>query len=203
MTKNGNGVAKGANGSVETNGGAQPAGKTQLDPATLAKIAEFRTKIHETVGKVALVLMATPRYRHLAIGDLQHLVLEPLMHDRIAIAQPKSEDGPEVESLAGVAIWASVSEEVDAKIREQIKNRVFPVRLKADEWTSGKINWLLDVIAPNQRLATSVIANFKQVVKEGDLRLHPVIASLADPEMLKKMGAAPMAAGEKEPVKAS
>ena len=95
---------------------------------------------------------------------LQHLLLEPLIRDRIAIAYPpKKEDDP-LADLAGVAIWASVSEEVDAKLREQIKAGVFPVRLKADEWASGEINWLLDVIAPDQKAITSVIANFKQVV---------------------------------------
>ena len=50
-------------------------------------------------------------------------------------------DGP------GVAIWASVSAEVDAEIRQQIQAGVFPVRLKAEAWNSGKINWLIDVIA--------------------------------------------------------
>lgn len=183
----------------EPNGSAQTeTSKPQLDPETLAKISAFRTKIHETFGKVALVLMATPRYRHLAIGDLQHLILEPLMHDRIAMAQPKSEDGAGMESLAGIAIWANVSKEVDAKIREQIKNRVFPIRLRAEEWNSGKINWLLDVIAPNQRLVASVIGNFKQVVKEGDLHIHPMIANLVDPDVLRKMGATTRSASDKE-----
>ena len=123
---------------------------------------------------------------------LQHLLLEPLIRDRIAIAYPpKKEDDP-LADLAGVAIWASVSEEVDAKLREQIKAGVFPVRLKADEWASGEINWLLDVIAPDQKAITSVIANFKQVVKDGDLRLHPLIMRLVDKETLEKMGAKKM-----------
>ena len=64
-----------------------------------------------------------------------------------------------------MAIWASASEAVDAKLREQIKAGVFPLRLQAEDWTSGSINWLLDVIAPNRRLATAVITNFRQVVK--------------------------------------
>ena len=34
-------------------------------------------------------------------------------------------------------IWASVSDDVDAKIREQIQARTFTVRLKADDWASG------------------------------------------------------------------
>ena len=66
---------------------------------------------------------------------------------------------------------------------------VFPVRLKADEWNSGAINWLLDVIAPDRKATASVIANFKQVVKEGDLRLHPLVTQLVEKKVLEKMGA--------------
>ncbi len=130
-----------------------------------------------------------PHHRHPSVGDLQHLLLEPLIRDRVAIAcRPKQENDP-LADLAGVAIRASVSEEVDAKIREQIKAGVFPIRLKSDEWTSGEINWLLDVIAPDRKSTASVIANFKQVVKEGDLRLHPLVTQLVDKEVLEKMGA--------------
>lgn len=185
--------AKPANGTAEPSAANQPA----LDPALLERIKQIRSRVHETFGKVVLALLAVPRYRHLSISDLQHLVLEPLIHDRIAVAQPAKEDGPQAEALAGVAMWASVSEEVDAKIREQIKAGIFPLRLKADDWASGNINWLIDVIAPNKRLTTSVIANFRQVVKEGDLRIHPLVARLVDPEALKKMGAAPISAQEK------
>ena len=67
---------------------------------------------------------------------------------------------------------------------------MFPVRLKPDEWTSGKINWLLDLVAPSPQLATAVIANFKQVVKGGELRIHPLVSSLLDGETLRKMGVA-------------
>ena len=84
---------------------------------------------------------------------------------------------------------ASLSEAVDAKLREQIKAGVWPGRLKADESVSGEINWLLDVIAPTRDGTASVIANFKQVVKDGDLRLHPLITRLVDKETLEKMGA--------------
>ena len=173
-------------------GGTTPESQPAIDPAVLEKIKGSRARVHETFGKVALAMMAVPRYRHLSIADLQQLVLEPLIRDRIAIAQPAKEDGPQLEALAGIAIWASVSAEVDAKIREQIKAGIFPVRLKPEEWTSGDINWLIDVIAPTPKLATAVIANFKQVIKQGDLRIHPLVTRLVDPEALKKMGAAPM-----------
>lgn len=64
----------------------------------------------------------------------------------------------------------------------------FPVRLRPDDWTSGVNHWLLDVIAPDARAAASVIAGFRQLVKEGSLRLHPIVTRLVDAETLKKNG---------------
>ncbi|MCG7495031.1 toxin-activating lysine-acyltransferase [Thalassobius sp. Cn5-15] len=126
-----------------------------------------------------------PRYRHQTLADLQHLVLGPLIRDRLAIAYPVDKERGDLADITGLAIWASVSEEVDAKIR----NGVWPLRLKAEDWTSGEISWLIDVIAPDRKTTASVLGNFKQVVKTGDLRLHPIIGRLVDKETLEKMGA--------------
>lgn len=161
----------------------------QVDAEILKKIAAVRNQVRESFGKIALAMMALPRYRHCTLADLNHLVLEPLIRDRIAIAYPKADAENPLADLAGMAIWASVSEEADAKIREQIKAGVFPVRLKAEDWASGEINWLLDVIAPDQKATASVIVGFKQVAKQGDLRLHPIIGRLVDREILEKLGA--------------
>lgn len=161
----------------------------QLDPEIAKKIAAVRSQVRESFGKVVMAMMMLPRYRNQTIADLQHLVLEPLIRDRVAIAHPGGSEDDALADILGLAIWASVSEEVDARIREQIRAGSFPLRLKAEDWTSGDINWLIDVIAPDAKTAARVIANFKQVVKEGSLRLHPLIARLVDEETLKKMGA--------------
>lgn len=167
----------------------ETAAAPQLDPAVAAKIAGLRSHVRESFGKVVMSMMMLPRYRHQTLADLQHLVLEPLIRDRVAIAQRQGE-GLQAQDIAGVAIWASVSDEADARIREQIKGGVWPLRLKAEDWNSGSNNWLLDVIAADQRAAASVIANFRQVVKDGSLKLHPLITRLVDPETLERMGAA-------------
>lgn len=173
-----------------------PAAGPSTDPAVLAKIAGMRAKLHETFGKVALVLMTTPRYRNLSIAELAQLVLDPMMRDRVAIATAAKEGASVDGSLSGIAIWASVSEAVDAKIREQIRAGSFPVRLQPDDWNSGNINWLIDVIAPNQTLTVAVIASLRQVLpKPGasgeadDLRMHPIVARLVGAEALRRMGA--------------
>ena len=156
------------------------------DAETLEKLAGIRTHVREGFGKIAMTMMALPRYRHQSIADLQHLVLDPLLRDRIAMAYPTDTAEPDAD-ITALAIWASVSKEVDDKIREQIRSGVFPIRLKPEEWASGDINWLFDVVAPDQATTARVLANFRQVVKEGDLRLHPLIGRLVDEETLKKM----------------
>ena len=203
------GVANAGNGAgaesneLEKNAGDKPAPagegqpSPQLDPEAAKKIAALRSRVRESFGNVVMAMMMMPRYRHQTLADLQHLVLEPLIRDRLATAQPTQAGDGAAPDVTGFAIWASVSEEVDSRIQDQIRAGVFPVRLKSEEWTSGSINWLLDVIAPDRRTTALVIANFRQVVKEGSLRLHPIVTRLVDEETLKKMGAEKLGAARK------
>lgn len=170
-----------------TGGAGTPA--TQVDPEIARKLAQVRAHVRESFGNVVMTMMMLPRYRHHTLADLQHLVLEPLLRDRVAIAYPRESADALASDVAGLAIWASVSDEVDAKIREQIGAGVFPVRLRSEDWNSGSNNWLLDVIAPDQKTTAAVIANFRQLVKEGNLKLHPLVTRLVDAETLQKMGA--------------
>lgn len=180
-------------------GGAAEA-PAQLDPEVAAKIAGLRSHVRESFGKVAMSMMMLPRYRHQTLADLQHLVLEPLIRDKIAIAQ-RAGEGLQTQDIAGVAIWANLSDEAEQRVRDQIKGGVWPLRLKAEDWNSGDNHWLIDVIAADQRATASVIANFRQVVKEGSLKLHPLITRLVDDETLQKMGAQ-KSDQEGEPVRA-
>jgi cytolysin-activating lysine-acyltransferase len=159
------------------------------DPQVLEQLSAFRTRVQAGVGEVALAMMNLPRYRNQTLADLMGLVVEPLLADRIAIA--RSAAPGKLEETAGIAIWASLSQEADARLREQIQARVFPLRLKAADWASGDIYWLLDVIAPSQKLATAVLANFRQVVKDQPIHIHPVIATLVDPALLDTMRVRP------------
>ncbi len=154
-----------------------------------ARLRAVRTLLHSTVGQVVLAMSAVPRYRHQALSDISHLVVDPLIRDKIAIAHASSADGEKEAALspAAVAIWASVSEEVDRKIKEQIQAKAFPIRLRADDWNSGDIVWLLDVVAPSREMATSVLSNFSKVAKSDTVKIHPMITQLVDQEVLSKL----------------
>jgi hemolysin-activating ACP:hemolysin acyltransferase len=158
--------------------------------ATLrAKLAQVRSHLCVSLGHVVMAMIGLQRYRHQSVMDLQALVIEPLLRDRIAMAYAPVPGGEtsEARELAGLAIWASVSEEVDAKIREQIKAGVFPVKLKPEDWTSGDIAWLLDVLASDRKTTGAVLSNFRQVVKDGALRLHPIVPRMIDKDLLDRL----------------
>ncbi len=118
-------------------------------------------------------------------------MVEPLLKGRLAIATGKAADAADDAegSLAGIAIWASLSEEAELRLREQIASGVFPARLKPADWASGDNVWLLDVIAPTRQLASAVLANLRQVLPSDELSVHPVAAAQVEPELLKAMRA--------------
>ena len=153
-----------------------------------AQIAQLRPKLHELFGKVTLAMMSLSRYKHLTLSELRGFALDPLLRDKVAIATASKEEASAEGAVAGIGIWASVSEAVDQKIRDQVRAGTFPVRLKPEDWNSGEINWLLDVIAPNQQLTTIVTANFSTVVKGKTMNVHPIVHKLIDAEALGKLG---------------
>jgi hypothetical protein len=79
--------------------------------------------------------------------------------------------------MLGFAIWASVSDDVDTKIREQIKGGVWPPKLNAEYWTNGEIAWLVDVVAQNAKTARSIGAALSQRGVNGRCYAHPVVRS--------------------------
>ena len=184
------------------NGTGQPAAEPRkLDPEILAKLVEVRSRIQSSVGQIVLAMMNLPRYRHQTLSDLSHMVLDPLMRDRIAIATAKDAQG-QGDALAGIAIWATVSDEVDTSISEQVRAGVFPIRIGSEEWASGETLWLIDVIAPNRRLASTVLANFRQIAGDRPVKIHPIVARSVDADMLDKMRVKPDAEAPAAPAEA-
>jgi len=163
---------------------APPGGAPAVDPETAARRSALAAAVTARLGEVTAMLMGVPRYRYLSLQDLDWLVVAPLMADRLAVASAgvKGPDGKvgAARSPAGAVFTATVSEEVDQRIREQIKAGVFPVRLKPANWASGEIAWVLDVVAPAKPIAQRIV---KEVVearfKDGKVNVHPVVKLMA------------------------
>ena len=130
-------------------------------------------RLTQSFGELTMAIMQTARYKHQSIADLQKLFLEPMLRNRVAVARKE-------DKIVGFAVWASVSDEVHHGIREQIALQAFPVQLRPQDWTSGPIRWLLDVIALDRHTATSVVDGLRQQIGGGDLNLHPMVVGLLD-----------------------
>ncbi len=83
------------------------------------------------------------------------------------------------------------------RFREPTAAKVFPIRLKAADGASGAIAWLLDVIAPNAKLATAVLAIFRQTVKAGRLFAHPMARGVVEPGLVNRLAEGAKGAGRK------
>ena len=59
-------------------------------------------------AQIVSILMHSPRYRHYTLGDLEWLVLPPLLTGQCSVAEAKSKDNGASVPVA-VALWASVS----------------------------------------------------------------------------------------------
>ena len=53
------------------NGASVDEKPTHIDPEVLKKIDAVRAQVRESFGKIAMAMMALPRYRHQTIADLQ------------------------------------------------------------------------------------------------------------------------------------
>jgi hypothetical protein len=96
------GAAKGDKaGEGTANGGATPP-----NPEIARKIAALRTQLRESFGKIVMAMMMVPRYRHQSLADLSHLVLDPMLRDRIAIAAPGGKAGEAENPLAESVAFA-------------------------------------------------------------------------------------------------
>lgn len=93
-----------------------------------------------SIGDMVIVLSRSPAHKHYSLADVEWMVLPPVAAGQFYIVEAAHKERGFRVPIAAVT-WALVSEEVDAGLREQARQRV---RLRPDEWKSGKIGWLID-----------------------------------------------------------
>jgi hemolysin-activating ACP:hemolysin acyltransferase len=114
------------------------------------------------------LLMRSSLHKHMAIADLEWLVLPPLLAGQFRIAKVGSKKTGVVVP-AGVVLWASVSPEVDKKLSE---NAAAPLRLRPDEWRSGDIIWLVEA-AGDPRVVSKLLTELNaSVFKNRDVKVR-------------------------------
>lgn len=129
------GAAKAA--AAKAGGGTAP-GKL-ADAAAGAKFAQG-------FSHIVAVLMRDGAFRNMRIGDLEWLVLPPMLVGQYALARARAgEKGPVVP--VAVALWARVSASVDKRLSESLDQ---PIAMRPNEWSSGDTIWMI-ALAGDQR----------------------------------------------------
>jgi hemolysin-activating ACP:hemolysin acyltransferase len=94
------------------------------------------------LGQILTLMLQSPNHRHYSLSDLEWMVLPPLKFGQVAMAETKPDQSGSSLPMA-VVFWASVSPEVDRRISSNLSA---PIRLRPDEWRSGDILWIADMV---------------------------------------------------------
>lgn len=134
-----------------------PAKSDVTSPDAVGKMQALRSKmISASLGEMVTLLMRSPHYKHYSLSDLEWLVIPALLNNQFLVVEaqvkknPNTTDEDETKDPSaqqripvGLALWARVSKDVDEKISKKIDA---PIKLRPDEWNSGEINWLVDIV---------------------------------------------------------
>jgi hemolysin-activating ACP:hemolysin acyltransferase len=133
-----------------TPNGAEPGATNGVDAAEAeARTAPNRAgqgptadeiKFALTFTRIVSVLTRSPHYKHYTLSDLEWLVVPAILSGQCAVMEAKLH-GRQVP--VAVALWASVSEEVDKRLSG---NLAVPIKLRPDEWRSGENLWLINAV---------------------------------------------------------
>lgn len=128
--------------------------------------------ISATVGDMAVVLSGAPSHKHYSFADIEWMVLPPVLAGQVYIAEAAHN---ELGTRAPVACvtWAKVSVEVDARLTAG--GTAQQLRLRPDEWTSGDIYWLIDMVGDPRGISTAL-----KSLRDGPLKDREVKVAVTD-----------------------
>jgi hemolysin-activating ACP:hemolysin acyltransferase len=128
------------------NGGGSAPMPPSLSKAKSANPREARqVRMAQSFSQVVAVLMRDSNFRNLKIGDLEWLVIPPIMAGQFKLghaAKPageRSRDGG-VSIPVAVVLWARVSAEIDKRFSEELDK---PMQLRPNQWASGDKVWIM------------------------------------------------------------
>jgi hemolysin-activating ACP:hemolysin acyltransferase len=99
------------------------------------------------LGQIVTILLRSPQHKHRPLADLESLVLPAVLSGQCRVAHAQQSG---IAVPVGVALWASVSTAID----QRLSDLSAPWRLQPDEWRSGDIPWLVELVAdpPTQQV---------------------------------------------------
>lgn len=143
--------------------------------------AKREAQMARALGEATWLLLASPAHRHLFLSDFEWCLIPALRSRQFCVFRKDGEP-------AGLALWAHVSETVDQRLAAA------PGRLAPNEWMSGDILWLIDLVAPFggqeemlEKLATGLFKGRGYKVWKADVGGKPGVMTV-DPTPPKPKG---------------
>lgn len=127
-------------------------------------------------GEIMSVLLQSPRHAEVTLGALARQLVPAFLADQYILARGKPAHPAAPPAPVGFVIWASVSEEVDERLQRQAGD--FPV-LGKDDWQSGDIIRILDVVAAPQVAAALLKSVREKVGPDRTIRFRGHDATIA------------------------
>lgn len=93
--------------------------------------------VSHVLGEITWLLSQSPIHKNLFISDLEWMVMPAILLEQFRIFY-----GPTPQTPAAVALWASVSEETEERLKAGAQ------KLRADEWKGGDRLWLIELVSP-------------------------------------------------------
>lgn len=112
--------------------------KTQADqaePAAAQPAPPAQKTVAQMLGEIVWLMSQSPTHKQLFIGDLEWFCMPAILLEQFRIFY-----GP--QSPAAVALWASVSDDTQARLMAG------GYKLRPDEWRNGDNLWLIELVAP-------------------------------------------------------
>ncbi len=109
--------------------------------------AQQKRTVSHALGEITWLMTQSSAHKHLLLSDLEWFVMPAILLEqfRIYYAPVPGKAGEQgATQPAGCAIWARVSDEVEARLKEAGAN----ARLKLQDWRSGNKPYLIEIIAP-------------------------------------------------------
>jgi hemolysin-activating ACP:hemolysin acyltransferase len=122
------------------------------------------------------VLMRDPSFRGMRLSDVEWLVIPPVLAGQCRLAQMPMPAGlpvspPDAGTLmpVAVALWARVSDAIDARLVQAIDK---PVDIRSTEWSTGDNYWLL-AVAGDPRVVPALLGQLEaREFKDKNTRLR-------------------------------
>lgn len=148
--------------------------------------------VAEALGQIVWLLSQSPAHRELRIKDLEWSIMPAVLHEQFRVFRfgplpGSSSIEPEAFAKAGlnkegleqlpvgVAIWAKLSADAEAKLEKG-------ERLAPQEWRSGDRVWLVELISPFATPENKISEAMLLDLMQGPFRTTPFNLHRTDPK---------------------